>query len=386
MRSVLLPGAALAILSGCGLTASAVNPDVIRAQSPTTQAAPAADNKVIQQTTFEADKLPGSALDKPSTVKIVARVNDKVILDEEVRDAVMPMLLGMPPEERSRAYHTLYSRELQKIIDRELVIMDLTEHFGKSKPQYIAKLKEAASAEFRKYVRSIKDNMEKKGGVKVKSDEELYKLLRASGLNLDGYRRHQERNYMSMEYLKAIIFPMVRDSVNRQEIVDYYTQHAADFETVDRVHWQHIFIDASQYRGRQEAATFAYQIAERARRGEDFTKLVKEYDNGDAAWRGGEGVWSTPTEVQPHDLSPVLFRMRPKEVGPVIEVANGFHIVRLLEREHAGRKPLDDKLQTEIRRKLQGEIAEREMRRVISEFRRKAAIDVIEADSLSKSE
>lgn len=339
----------------------------------------------IQQTTFEADKLTAPKTDKPSTVKIVARINDRVILDEEVRDAVMPMLLQMPPEERQRYYTMLYNRELQKIIDRELVLMDLTSHFGKNKPQYLAKLKEAAGRDFQKTLNNIKANLKKNGNT-VESEDELKKILRAGGLTLEGYRRHHERSFMSMEYLRAMIFPMVRDAIGRQEIVEYYDQHATEFEMIDRVHWQDIYLDVTQYRSKAEAAAFANQLVERARRGEDFAKMAKEYDHGDSKWRGGDGVWSRPGEVQPPELEPLLFRMKAGDVAPVVETASGFHIVRLVERERAGRRPLDDKLQLEIRRKLQMEILERETRRVISELRRKAAIEILDDEATAKSE
>lgn len=382
------------IAAGCGTT-SAAKPDLptARAQKPeqaqvqpTSAVSTSPEAKdTIQKATFEADKLQTSPADKPSTVKIVARINDRVVLDEEVRDAVIPSIMSMSPEERSQAYHIIYNRELQRIIDRELVLMDLTSHFGKTKPQYLSKLKEAAGRDFQKYYRTIKSSLEKKNGTKAMSDEEVKKILRESGFSLDGYRRHHERNFMSMEYMRAIIYPMVRDVVNRQQIVDYYNEHLTEFETVDRVHWQDIFLDASKFRSKAEAGSYAGQILERARRGEDFTKLVKEYDQGDAAWRGGEGVWSRPGEVQPPELEPMLFRMKANEVSNAIEVGNGFHLVRVAEREHAGKKPLDDKLQLEIRHKLQSQIAEREMRRVISELRRKAAIEILDEET-AKSE
>lgn len=342
------------------------------------QAEPEPPQPPIQQTTFEADKLPEGLSDKPALVKIVARVNDKVILDEEVRDAALPQILQLPPEERSQHYHAIYNRELQKIIDRELILLDLDQHFGKTKPQYLSKLQEAAKRECDKHIRIIRENIEKKNGIKVGSDEELRKILRSQGVMLQGYRRQRERDFMAMEYMRAIIFPLVRDSVGRQEIVDYYEQHAPEFATIDRVNWQDIFIDTQKFRDRGEASTFASQVADRARKGENFTALVKQYDHGVSVYHGGDGVWSRRGEVQPPELEPVLFELHKGEVGPVLEVTNGFHIIRLVEREHAGKKPLDDKLQAEIRRKLQSEIADREMRRVTVDLRRKSAIEILD--------
>jgi parvulin-like peptidyl-prolyl isomerase len=43
----------------------------------------------------------------------------------------------------------------------------------------------------------------------------------------------------------------------------------------------------------------------------------------------------------------------------------GFHVVRVVERTHEGLRPFDAKVQTEIRKKLQEIVQEREVRRIV---------------------
>ena len=106
---------------------------------------------------------------------------------------------------------------------------------------------------------------------------------------------------------------------------------------------------------------------------------MKEFDQGDSSWRQGEGEGHRPGEIRPVELEPVLFGLKAKEVGPVVEVTHGFHVVKVTKREYTGRKPLDDDLQAEIRKKLMNEMASREQRRILVELRRKASIEVIQA-------
>ena len=60
----------------------------------------------------------------------------------------------------------------------------------------------------------------------------------------------------------------------------------------------------------------------------------------------------------------------------LVQLTNGFHVVRLVKREHAGLKPFDEKTQTAIRNTLQTQAWEREYQRVLRELKRKASIEI----------
>ena len=63
------------------------------------------------------------------------------------------------------------------------------------------------------------------------------------------------------------------------------------------------------------------------------------------------------------------------DVGPLIELSTGFHVIRLVKREYAGRKPFDVPVQILIREKLRQEIAAREMKKMINELKKTALIE-----------
>ncbi len=49
--------------------------------------------------------------------------------------------------------------------------------------------------------------------------------------------------------------------------------------------------------------------------------------------------------------------------------------MRVAKRDHAGTRPFDDKVQKQIRDKLRGELAQREIRRLVTDLKRKAIIE-----------
>jgi peptidyl-prolyl cis-trans isomerase SurA len=86
----------------------------------------------------------------------------------------------------------------------------------------------------------------------------------------------------------------------------------------------------------QAAQAKAQQLLQRARAGEDFTKLVRE--NSDAAGAAGNGG---VIGLRSADRYPPLFveatrELRPGGISDVVRSAAGFHIVKVLEKRQGG--------------------------------------------------
>jgi parvulin-like peptidyl-prolyl isomerase len=232
------------------------------------------------------------------------------------------------------------------------------------------KVKELAGKEFDKRIREVRKQM------KIKTDEELKAALRAQGLTLEGLRRQIERGFMSREYMQNRVFASLERAATLEQIVEYYKNHPEEFEVKDSVTWQDIFVDAGKYPNRDAARQAAQAVADKARRGGDFLQLVAQFDNGDSTYRNGEGYGHHRGEIKPSDAEPLLFKMADGEVGPILEQANGYHVIRLVKREHAGVKPLDEKVQKAIRNKLENAALEREYKRLLADLRRRATIEI----------
>jgi hypothetical protein len=374
--------------AGLGVPADLKDSSSRRAM-PSTVSTPVTAEKpadTIKQAGFDTSrdllKDPPPEMFAPS--RIWARVNNIVILDDDIRASCWPILAhpelqNVPAEERERVGTKVCNQELQKIIDRELVIMELDSRFGEKKGPYVLKLHEEAIKEANKKIKTMRAELFKQGFIKGDTDAALGKFLTEHGTSLISYRRKLERDFISMEFIRALIFPALRSDIGHRQIVDYYQLHPTEFDTTDNVAWQNIFLDATRFSSRAEARKLADTIAAKARGAtpEDFDKMVKQYDQGDSMWGQGGPKRSHRGEVRPAELEPILFGLKSKEVGAVFELPSGFQVVYVIKREYTGRKPLDEELQNEIRRKLQNEMAEHESRRVLVELRRKAIIELM---------
>lgn len=329
----------------------------------------------IRQTVFEAVKSPFPTLGGAEVaISVRAHVNGVPILDDEVKELCYPALISLSPElseaERTAKQAQIFRDGLQQIIDREVILQDAFARLNKNGAQYLDKLKAAAGKDFDKTLRAMKT----RSG--AKTDDQFTELLLSQGQTMDGMRRQFERNFIAREYSRSRIYPMIERATGHQQIFEYYQEHPSAFQAVDSVKWQDVFIDAGRHKSRAEARAFAEQLAARASKGEDFAKLL-QYDNGDSTYRNGEGFGSRRGEIKPPEAEPILFQLKDGQVGPVLEIPTGYHVLRLVKRTHAGKLPLDEKTQTDIRHKLQNIVADREYKKLVAELKEKATIEIV---------
>jgi parvulin-like peptidyl-prolyl isomerase len=347
--------------------AESERPNVSRLQKPDTGGTKPNDTRSSLDLTAYQTSTPSNG-EIPARIR--AAVNGQIIFDEEVRETIYPQLQRtqlIPEPERSARQKQLFDAALQQLIEREVILQDM---FGrlKERKQALEMLKKAASKEFDKKMKETKKAMN------IKSDEELKAFLRTQGLSLEGVRRQVERSFMAMEYMRNQIFPAI-ERIGHQQIREYYERHPEEFQVPDSVTWHDIFLDASRYPSREAARQFAVELIAKAKAGADFRQLVTQYDQGNSSYLNGEGYGHRRGEIKPPDAEPVLFNMQEGELG-LVELTNGFHVIRLVKRDHAGLKPLDDKTQTAIRNKLQAAVWQREYERILRELKRKAAIEI----------
>ena len=85
---------------------------------------------------------------------------------------------------------------------------------------------------------------------------------------------------------------------------------------------------------------------------------------GDSKFRNGAGIGEKPGEIFPADLEPTILALNAGQLT-VKETEAGLHVLRVAERTRAGLRPYDEKLQAEVKRKLQAQSYDREVRRLL---------------------
>jgi parvulin-like peptidyl-prolyl isomerase len=125
--------------------------------------------------------------------------------------------------------------------------------------------------------------------------------------------------------------------VSDAEVEQYYNDHKDEFEEV-RI--RHILIgtqappggDPSKVLSKDDARKKAQSVLDRARKGEDFVKLVTENsDDPGSKSKGGEYEFSRKSGMVP-EFEEASFKLKPGEISDLVETEFGYHIIKLEER------------------------------------------------------
>ncbi len=297
-------------------------------------------------------------------VSVRAWVNGRPLFDDEVMQVAGPTLgglRGLPEPQRSEKMAEVYNKVLETMIDQEVLYQDAVKKLEKNSPRALDSLKEYVNEEFERQLRKMRE-----AGVPEDQVKELEPVA----------RRIMERSLIQTEYARNRIRPALVRVGGLEEIKEYYDTHQNEFQSVDRVKWQNVFIAVGpKHPTLADARRFAEGLLASLKAPEDFAKLTA-YDDGDSKLRGGEGLGQRRGEIRPAACEEALFSLRDGQVGPLVEIDTGVHLLRLVKREHAGQMPLDEKTQQLIRKKLEGQMADREYRRIVRELRSRAVVRI----------
>lgn len=395
LRSGALAGAAVWLAAGAGAVlprpgSAADRPVAARGQAPEGPKAPEGPLPPIQEpdpstvpppaappTIHPAGYSPAATPGPPpltdplrdKQVLVAAYIGtEAVITEDEVWQMVRQRgreYITLAGGEREAKERAIYKEELKRLIDRELVIIELLGRLKKAKKDDV--IRELNDQAGKTADRKMSDyrKMNKFG-----SEEEFHKILKAQGLSYKGVRRQIERDFMVSIFVEQVIKDKIK-FITLNDLWDYYQANPKEFTTEDRAKWLDLFVAYNRFPTPAEAKQYADGVWRQATGGGDFVQLVRTYGQGDSNLRDGEGIGQKRGEVQPPEMEGVIFKMAAGEVSPLLQTATGYHIVKVVEREVAGVKPFDPKVQTEIREKLARQVHKSEYERQMDDLWRK---------------
>jgi len=198
------------------------------------------------------------------------------------------------------------------------------------------------------------------------TEEEFQKLLDDRGLTEDDLRA-QVRRELSVEKLwnREITAHI---TVTDQEVADYYEANKSLYHLVEpRLRLAQILVtpnanpDVTNLRGdkaqnEEEAKAKIADIQARLNRGEDFATVAQYYsEDPQSAPNGGDLGYLPESSLEQVsvELRQAVLALQPSEISPILEDEVGYRILKLISREPAGQRELDDpRVSQEIRANL----------------------------------
>ncbi len=315
--------------------------------------------------------------------EILAVVGDTPILAGEilpqVREILEPARDKMTPEE----YENQKRQLLQRLLKQRIQLRMLYQSFIASLPekQRDEVLKKVYSQLDEKFYSDQVPDLLKKS--KAKSAAELDQMLRKYGSSLE----QQKLDFREQAVARMMVQQNVdrNEEVTHEELLEYYQQHLEEYSFPARARWERLTARFDRFPDKAAADRAIVDMGNLVLRGVPFAEVAKRHSQGSHADEGGYHDWTSKGALVSKVMDEAIFSLPVGRLSRILEDEQGFHIIRVIERQPAGRRPFEE-VQDEIREKIQKERFQKNLNAYLEKVERETYIWTVFDDSPQSSQ
>ena len=296
--------------------------------------------------------------------EIIAKINGDIVLRSEyeksLRDARGEVLRrqDLTDEQRQKFLGEAEKNTLRDLVDHRLLIQKANE-FGVSVEAQVLRQR---------------DRMMKANNLKTIEEFETW-VIEQTGMPAEDAMEQIRSHFLT----QAVIGQEVgsRIVIPRDEIEAYYEEHKQEFMRTEGVRLAEIVISTEGKTGEELAAAEkkAKDTRKRLLKGEPFAEMARRLsDNKQNSEKGGDiGVWRRGQLRK--EIEDFVFDQPGGHITPLIEVPNGYLILKVFEKHREGLATLEE-VRDEIRNRLSGPKFQPAFRKYLSKLRTDAYIEI----------
>ena len=318
--------------------------------------------------------------------KIVAKVENAVILESDVQAGIKKRIAKMQREAKKNGADPLTEMDLQQEIQmwQVQVLQELVQHhvmFTKACASIPKEgLENAKTAIDKAFDDKQLPVMIKEYG--VASQWELEQVLKAEGSCIENEKKKFFEQSIGFQWLQMQAEPA--KEIRHDQIMDYYKEHIDQYTITPKARWEELVVFKYQFSSREEAYKAIQKMGQAVVAGKPFAEVAKQSSQGATASDGGKRDWVSPGALNSEPLNKALFEQPVGDLSPrIIEDKNCFYIVRVLER-HGKRMIPFEEAQTEIRKKMTEEQEEENRKKALEKVFNEAKITIMGAEQPGK--
>jgi peptidyl-prolyl cis-trans isomerase SurA len=174
------------------------------------------------------------------------------------------------------------------------------------------------------------------------TQEDLLAMLKKEGVTFEEYREEIKAQLERIELINAQVKSKIL--IREEQIAQYYEEHQKDFSSEETVQLAGIFLIRRNPKDEEEFRKLKVRgedILARLKNGEDFAGLAKEFSQGPGADEGGNLGTLKENQLDP-ELRKALGGLGVGQVTNLIIKANGIQILKLIKRQKAEAKSLEE--------------------------------------------
>lgn len=166
-----------------------------------------------------------------------------------------------------------------------------------------------------------------------------------------------------------------RPEVSYDEMIEYYRENEEEFAYKSRARWEQLTVLFSKH-SRAEARVIIGQMGDAVFYGTPFPAVAKKGSEGFRAPDGGLHDWTQRGSLRSAQLDEAIFTLPLNKLSDIVEDDAGFHIIRVLDREEAGKRSFRE-TQLDIKEKIQQQKREKQMQEFLKKVRRESTVNTI---------
>jgi peptidyl-prolyl cis-trans isomerase C len=167
------------------------------------------------------------------------------------------------------------------------------------------------------------------------SDEKVDTQLKIMGLT----RAEFMAKLTQQGTAESVIKRELNVNISEDDVKKFYDDNPSKFEQPEQVHVSHILLATKDMTTKTELTEdkkaaklkLAQDLVKRARAGEDFAKLAKEYSE-DPGSKDKGGEYTFPRGQMVAEFEATAFSLNPGQVSDVVTTQFGYHVIKLLEK------------------------------------------------------
>ncbi|MBW2221374.1 MAG: peptidylprolyl isomerase [Deltaproteobacteria bacterium] len=194
------------------------------------------------------------------------------------------------------------------------------------------------------------------------------------------------------EFTKGILMQaLVEEKVNKnitvsdKEVEEYYTSHQDEFKIPEKIKVSYILIKVdpkAQKEVKDEKKAKAEEILAKAKAGEDFSALAKQYSEDTKTKKKGGVLSFFAKGSKDSEFEKAAFSLKKNEISDPILTKKGYNIIKLIDKKEGRTKSLKE-ASNKIRNKLKQKGRNEAIENLLNDLKAKSKV-VIYEDALTK--
>jgi hypothetical protein len=265
---------------------------------------------------------------------IVARVGPEVVLES---DLLTPKALewldgaakGLTPEQVRALRLQICQQVIDQHVETLLVFVDACREIPEDK---LPEIRENVNKAFDEQM--LPNLMQE---AKAANSIEYERMLRAKGQSLERMRKMFFERGLAQEWMRRNV--KADDEIPHADMIAWYQNHLADYDYPARARYEILTVKMGLKRSRREAWDMLATMGNEVLAGRPLAEVAKARSEGPTAAVGGECDWTSQGSLSSKSLDEALFSLPVGQLSTIIEDGETLHIVRVVERQEAGRTP-----------------------------------------------